>query len=122
MEKECTECKYYKYLEVSGSPWTYRWKCTRTNITNMHANTMKLDTLWCFEARRVPFWRTPVSIIIGIWISVFLFGVIYFLGVGFHLANIGDFSPVPIVIPIIVGMISITVGIFGGIQWYKRRL
>jgi len=74
--------------------------------------------LECFEPRDVPFWRVPVAIIVGIWTTAILFICIYCADLGFHL----DFRPVSTVVRIILGIMSIAVGIFGSIEWYKRRL
>lgn len=121
----CSPCRYYKYSEVSGSPWTYRWKCIRQDIMRIQSGALTEandEFKLCFEPRQVPLWRVPVAVIIGLWVSVFLFFAIYFLGVGVVLASSGDFRLVPIVVPILVGIISIAIGLFGSIEWYKRRL
>jgi len=126
MKTECSKCKYYRYSEVPGSPYEYRWKCTKQGGKWFQRigqpETIVSTHLECFEPRHVPSWRVPVAVFVGIWVTVFLFIAIYFLGVGFHLANMGDFRPVNIVVPIIVGIIAIAVGTFGGVWWYKRRL
>ena len=84
--------------------------------------TSESSNLACFEARVIPFWRVPVAVIVGIWVTVILFIAIYFLGVGFQQQISGDFRPIPLAVPIIVGLISIAVGVFGSIEWFKRKL
>ncbi|MFC1907499.1 hypothetical protein ACFLW8_05385 [Chloroflexota bacterium] len=78
--------------------------------------------LECFEPREVPFWRVPAAIIVGIWITAILFIAIYFLGAGLQQQISGDFRPIHLAVPIIVGIISIAVGVFSSIVWYNRKL
>jgi hypothetical protein len=122
----CRKCKYYKYIDRLGSPYEYEWKCTNpkkviTDFQDEHTiDSMQYPE--CFEARKIPFWRIPIAVIVGVWCTVVIFFTFQVLGVGFHQASAGDFSPVPIVIPIVIGIIAIAVGICGSVWWYKKRL
>lgn len=126
MKTGCSNCKYYKYSQVPGSPYEYEWKCTKKGGKWFQRirkpETIESTNLECFEPRHVPFWRVPVAIIVGIWSAIVLFVAIYFIGVGFQQQVSGDFRPINLIVPIIVGIIAIVVSIFGSIWWYKRRL
>ena len=84
-------------------------------------NSMDKNSMPCFESKQIPLWRLPVTIVAAIFWSICISIGIYFT-LGITQASVGDFRPVPIVVPIIVAIISVAFRIFMAAKWYQGKL